>query len=88
MVRYLYLETPTQRALLVPRLAHRNQAEMTRFIVKFKRKPTLAMIKNRMKKQQGSPEGESHQQEDSPDGEESQHDHAPDGEYEANIGRW
>ncbi|KAI9850135.1 MAG: hypothetical protein M1824_003652, partial [Vezdaea acicularis] len=47
MIRYLYLERLSQRELLLPLLAERNRAEMERRINKFKRKPTLAMIKKR-----------------------------------------
>ncbi|KAI9801460.1 MAG: hypothetical protein M1833_002692 [Piccolia ochrophora] len=43
-IRYLYLERPSQRGLLLPLLAERNRAEMERRIDAFKRKPSLAMI--------------------------------------------
>ncbi len=48
-VRYLYLERQSQRDLLLPLLAERNRAEMEQRIKAFKRKPTLAMIKESMR---------------------------------------
>lgn len=47
-VRYLYLERQSQRDLLLPLLAERNRAEMGQRIKAFKRKPTLAMLKESM----------------------------------------
>ncbi len=48
-VRYLYLERQSQRELLLPLLAERNRAEMEQIVNAFKRKPTLAMIKESMR---------------------------------------
>ena len=48
-VRYLYLERRSQQELLLPLLAERNRAEMKRRVNTFKRKPTLAMIKESMR---------------------------------------
>lgn len=46
--RYLYLERLSQRELLLPLLAKRNQAVMEQRINAFERKPTLAMVKANM----------------------------------------
>jgi hypothetical protein len=43
-IRYLYLERPSQRNLLLPLLADRNRGEMELRINKFKRKPTYRII--------------------------------------------
>ncbi|MCJ1405655.1 hypothetical protein MMC11_008884 [Xylographa trunciseda] len=47
-VRYVYLERPSQRGLLLPLWAERNRAEMEQRVNAFKRKPTLAMTKESM----------------------------------------
>ena len=47
-VRYLYLERQSQRELLLPLLSERNRAEMEQRASTFKRKPTLAMLKESM----------------------------------------
>lgn len=47
-IRYLYLERLSQRKLLLPLLAERNQTEMEQMINSSKRKPTLAMVKASM----------------------------------------
>lgn len=44
-VRYLHLEKPSQRRLLLSLLAERNRPEMELRITGFKRKPTLAELK-------------------------------------------
>jgi hypothetical protein len=50
LVRYLYLERESQLELLLSQLAERNRAEMKEKASTFKRKPTLAMTLESMKK--------------------------------------
>ena len=47
-VRYLYLERPSQRQLLLSLMAERNRGVMEDRIDRFKRKPTLAVTKASM----------------------------------------
>jgi hypothetical protein len=44
LIRYLYLELPSQRETLLPLLAERNKAEMDKLITNYKRKPSNADI--------------------------------------------
>ena len=48
-IRYLYFERQSQLEVLLPQLAERNRTEMERRAKAFKRKPTLAMVKESMR---------------------------------------